>query len=292
MRRFSAPHAISAAYLLIGGLYIAFSDRAVAAISEGLETLSELQTYKGWGFILITGLLLFAAMRAHDKRQRRALDDLKQVRDEARRHLEHSHALLRELHHRVKNNLQLILSMLRLGTAYHGDASSETLMNCLHDRIFAIALVHEHVYKANRTDTLPVGPFVKELSRHLAQLDASRRVSVSVEAHGDVVVGLDDAVPVGIIVQEAVRNAIEHAFPSTYDEPSPQVSVRVHPGKSDGCVIEIRDNGIGFDRERTQLQLGFVFMEAVSKQVSGELEVTSNDAGTVVRFATAESIPE
>ncbi|MFP4550986.1 MAG: ATP-binding protein [Spirochaetales bacterium] len=128
-----------------------------------------------------------------------------------------------------------------------------------------------------------VGPFAEELCGYLKQLDPDHRVSISVEVE-EVVVGLDEAVPVGIIVQEAVRNSFEHAFPASLAHAAPEVRVRVCLGAQKQCVVEIRDNGIGFDRDRTRLQLGFVFMEAVADQVSGQLEVTSDQSGTTVRF--------
>jgi two-component sensor histidine kinase len=188
--------------------------------------------------------------------------------------------MLQEIHHRVNNNLQVITSMLRLEADRQGDPGQRVSIETSIQRINAMALVHETVYNTDQLDRLDLVNYADRL------LDASRYISTteySLEAKGPIPVGLDFAVPFGLLLNELVSNAEKHAFPAGFRG---RVDIRIESGE--GILLRFSDNGIGMSaafRIEEAKTLGLSLVHILVQQLRGEIAL-DRQSGTnwTIRF--------
>lgn len=187
--------------------------------------------------------------------------------------------LLKEVHHRVKNNLQVISSLLNLQTQALRDPEAIRLFQESQSRIRSMALIHEHLYRSDDLARIEFQTYAKELVTHLRHgLGGSAgRIRIDMEMEA-VSLPLDLAVPCGMILHELVSNAIEHAFPG--DRAG---TVRVAFGRDRrGYRLEVADDGVGMAKEpagATATSLGMKVVQALARQLHGDLQVL-HDGGT------------
>lgn len=180
--------------------------------------------------------------------------------------------LYRESNHRIKNNLQVFASVLRLEAARRGDdciAFAETIM----ERLQVIARVHESFCLADRMDQVDLQPFLKTVCEPLA----SDEHTVTVDVSDGLSLRADQATPVGMIVNEAVCNSLKHAFPG--GRPG---TVTVHgAAEGDSLCLRISDDGIGWPATQStgSSSLGVTLMTQLTRQLRGSLTLKSGDAG-------------
>lgn len=189
--------------------------------------------------------------------------------------------LLKEVHHRVKNNLQIVSSILSLQSGSLEDESVRDAFDECQDRIQAMALVHEEVYRTGSFESLDMGPYLVTICETL-RLGRSDMRSIEIEARTPdaAVLPLDRAIPLGLIVNELVTNAIKHAFPGAR---CGAILVRFERS-GQGWLLNVEDNGTGIptlpERKEgvgTQLVYGLV------EQLKGSIEYAlSADGGTSV----------
>ncbi len=207
-------------------------------------------------------------------------------------------ATIREVHHRVKNNLQTISSLLRLQARRIEAAAARTALAEAERRIRAIAVVHE-ILSREAGDQVPFDEIVHALVRMAQEANVGPRdVAVRVEGElGDI--PADMATPLSVVIAELLQNAIEHAFSSAdaHDEPAagkasssapepPRIDLTFHHDPT-GCEVIVRDNGVGlpldFDIEQTR-SLGLsIVRDLVRTQLDGSISMTT-DGGTLVRL--------
>lgn len=193
-------------------------------------------------------------------------------------------ALLREIHHRVKNNMQVISSLASLQAKMVDDGEIKDLFEKNRDRIRSMALVHEMVYKSNEFTSLDLDEYLRELLAHLSKPASVRRrgISLSVDT-GGVRLDTERLVPCGLIVNELVTNALAHAFDP--DTKGGLVEVGIKRNEGNGYKLMVRDNGRGIGPEvdtsggRT---LGFLLVHSLAGQVEGEVSINTGSSGTVV----------
>ncbi|RYJ02874.1 MAG: GAF domain-containing protein, partial [Acetobacteraceae bacterium] len=156
--------------------------------------------------------------------------------------LEEKEALVREMHHRVKNNLQLVSSLLNLQAARVEDPAVAELFIDSRDRVRSMALVHENLYRAGDYARVPMRHHVETLCAQIERAYRGRegriRLDVSVEP---IQLDLDRAISSGLIINELLSNAFKHAFP---DDAAGRISITVSQQGGD-CVLTVRDDGIG-----------------------------------------------
>jgi PAS domain S-box-containing protein len=194
--------------------------------------------------------------------------------DQIQASLREKEALLREIHHRVKNNLQITSSLLRLQASSISDAASRAIFEETQMRIRSMALVHEKLYQAENLTRINFGDYVRSLGELLFKSFTVENSAIRMEVAGsDVFLDIDAAVPCGLIVNEVVSNALKHAFPSGRGT----IGVRLqHEG--DRCIMTIRDDGIGLPPQfdlRSIDTLGLQLVRGLVKQIDGSLEVRS-----------------
>jgi two-component sensor histidine kinase len=213
--------------------------------------------------------------------------------EEAVRHAREKEVLLQEIHHRVKNNLQIITSLLRMQSrAVQDPAFSDALLEC-QNRVAAMALIHDKLYRARDLARVSFPEYVRDLTNNILTsytLPASSvRVNLEVD---DLSLSLDSAVPCGLILNELMSNCLKHAFPLGH---SGTVHVGFHAAGDQLCLV-VRDDGVGMpaevDLERTS-SLGWRLIRALVQQLGGFVQCHTA-GGTVVelRFARQNAPPD
>ncbi|WP_318781019.1 sensor histidine kinase PhyK [Brevundimonas goettingensis] len=198
-------------------------------------------------------------------------------------------ALMREIHHRVKNNLQIISSLLSMQQRALTDAPAKAALGDTRQRISALALIYRTLYQSENIRYADAREFLTELVGQLVAAEAMRGpvVSSSVEADS-LVVDPDKLAPLALWLVEAVSNAQKHAFAGRGG--NLQVRFKVDGDKS---VLEVQDDGPGPDQAAVTAGVGRTLMGAFAKQLRGEAEILRGpDGGTIARmvFATPEAV--
>lgn len=184
--------------------------------------------------------------------------------------------LLRELHHRVKNNLQLISSFLNL-QSLHADKETRALFQQSQKRLQSMSLIHEKLMDLEEFDQVNLGRYIHELAGAIVNSyrTDSRALKLNVDADSDVVVTSSSAVSFGLIVNELLSNALKHAF---IEKQNGSLSIALKKNDA-GIKLKLQDDGCGF-REPAQLQnrtsLGLRIVSILVEQVKGTLSVESS----------------
>lgn len=197
-------------------------------------------------------------------------------------------ALMREIHHRVKNNLQIISSLLSMQQRALTDPASKAAVGDTRQRIAALALIYRTLYQSDDLRYADARIFLTELVGQLVASEAGRGVVVTSSVEADsLVVDPDKLAPLALWLVEAVTNAQKHAFAGR----GGNLQVRFHV-RGDKSVLEVQDDGPGVS-ETFRAGVGRTLMGAFAKQLRGEVEmVPAPDGGTVARliFATPEAV--
>lgn len=196
--------------------------------------------------------------------------------------------LLQEVNHRVKNNFQLMLSMLRLQQRRIPKAAAEhAMLDAAAARLYTMALVHEQIYEKQGLTSLHFQQFVRLLVREVSAHE--RHVTPAFDfSLDDVVLSLDEAIVCSLILNEWLKNTYQYAFGEEPTDPRVQISFQMKP-TPDGfsqIVLTLKDNGQGFDPEapRASGSLGLVLANHWARQLSGETTVCSDHTGTTCSF--------
>jgi two-component sensor histidine kinase len=213
----------------------------------------------------------------------RMADLLSARENELRDSLAQKEILVREIHHRVKNNLQLVMSLLNLHARRIRDPRAEVAFAEARSRINALATLHRRLYESESLQEIDLKWFLEDLSAELRRggLSRGRNVELTVESPSEVI-GPDVAVPLGLLVTEAITNAYKHAF---NERDGGHIQVQITRDSPTALVLTIRDDGTGFDMAANPSDnsgLGRSLIEAFVRQLRGELETRSED-GTVVQ---------
>lgn len=189
--------------------------------------------------------------------------------------------LLHEVHHRVKNNLQVISSMLALADQRESAAASTVLADS-RARVLAMALVHESLYASGQFHAVALRTYVPRLLDQLVSVWQEHARGLEIHVHTDAVsLGVDRAIPLGLVLNELVTNALKHAFVCRGPSGRLSVSVRLLPAGE--LELEVTDDGCGFQKDRVAGgTLGLSITNALVGQLDGTLEITS-EGGTCVR---------
>jgi len=190
--------------------------------------------------------------------------------------------MLKEIHHRVKNNMQIISSLLQLQKEQIQDPQVRVLMLESEARIRSMALVHEKLYQSESLACIDLGDYIDSLGRYLLQTYSN--VKVDLQLHIEpLMISLDKAIPCGLILNELITNTLKHGF-----EPgqSGQIHITLKQDGSDVCSLRIADNGkglpAGFDWTRTNT-LGMQLLAGLAQQIDARVTVAT-DCGTVIEL--------
>ena len=184
--------------------------------------------------------------------------------------LAHNDVLFREIHHRVKNNLQSVSSLLQM------QPIPREIKIDMGQRIAAMSAVHEHIYRSSNFSTVEVKGYLETL---IENIRAGMQGNVTVvEELEDLAVDKDAAAPLGLIVNEVVSNAFKHAFPGGRQG---TITVRLMKRGDGRGELSVADDGIGYDPNAPAKGIGRRLIGALTQQLGGESEVRSGPAGSV-----------
>lgn len=188
--------------------------------------------------------------------------------------LEEKDTLLKEVYHRVKNNLQVVSSLFNLQLRKLQEGPVRDALREGASRVQAMALVHEKLYQSSNLAQIDLGDYVRDLCVHLQEsMGATQRgISVAVEAEA-VYCGLETAVPLGLLLNELVTNSIKHAFPSG----AGHIAVDIRHLDQSQCIMTISDNGVGISPEvvaqARPASLGLKLIRILASQIDAALEM-------------------
>jgi PAS domain S-box-containing protein len=195
-----------------------------------------------------------------------------------RREAQHKALLLKEIHHRVKNNLQIISSLLRLHGERTQSVEARAALEDAQQRVHAIALLHERLHELRVSGAFDFDAYARAIVESIARV-------AGIELDDQITpvqLSIDEALPLGLILNELVTNALKHAFPEGGDATvARRVTVSVRRD-GDSVELEVSDNGRGFDGRERDGSLGLELVRTLARQLRGDVRFGS-DTGARVR---------
>jgi len=218
--------------------------------------------------------------RLYEQAQRELIER-KRAEERLKTSLAEKEVLLKEVHHRVKNNLQVISSLLHLQSKQVKDPATLGMFLESQYRVRSMALVHERLYQSEDLSGVDAADYFRDLAGYLHRSFGSTLSQVSMKVDVDPVsLGIDVAIPCGLIVSELVSNSLKYAFP---DGRQGQVLVRLHLAPGSRCVLVVGDDGIGlpegFDLKATK-SLGLQLVDRLVAQLEGSIDLDRSGGTT------------
>ena len=237
------------------------------------------QEYIIWSLavlLFIAGVVFLLIWKASQK-NKRLNQQLYEKKQELEDELNIKRSLLQEIHHRVKNNLQVISSMLSIQAQYLKNDKLEKIIDECRGRISSMSLIHESLYKSENRRNPLFNEYIKELIPQLIdtyQVDQSKiKLRLKVEK---MELTLDESMPCGLIINEVVSNAIKHAFP---DERNGEIQIEMKEVEG-GVKLKIADNGIGISpdfKPQDQNTFGYLLIYTLAAQLEAEVNIETTN---------------
>lgn len=260
-----------------------------------LQKSKLLNTLSIWSLILLLLTIVLLFNRYRLKQRNHAKLELKEKEINQKnlnlRHLlNEKEWLLKEIHHRVKNNLQTVISLLNSQSAYlNNDMALSAIKNSQH-RIHSMSLIHQKLYNSENISTINMSNYIRELIEYLKEsfsLGQRIRFELKIEA---LELDVAQAVPIGLILNEAITNSIKYAFP---DDRNGMIYVTLEATTENHHLLTISDNGIGIDTDFSAKKLNSFGMSLI-KGLSDDLEAKfsmENKNGTILKIEFSQEFP-
>lgn len=227
---------------------------------------------------LISTLLLTYAVKKRDSYNERLEARVRLRTSELQASNELKENLLREIHHRVKNNLQITSSLMNMQKRKLTSPEAISAIEDSQARILAIALTHQKIYQEKDTKAVNLNEYLNDLMDRTKKISSA--FSYKIECP-DILVDLDRAVPLALIISELATNAVQHAYPDS--EKYNELVVHVERRSRDQVALTMRDNGRGLpdDFKLDDAEgIGFEIIKALCRQISAQITYQSNGEGT------------
>lgn len=238
------------------------------------------QTYK-WIGLAISSILLAVSISFFQIRKRnKKIESQKKVIEHA---LFDKDILMREIHHRVKNNLQLISSLLALQGIELQNKDAQSALQEGNRRVRSMTLIHQNLYLKENLSQVNVKEYLNKLAFELIDsLSFQSNVDVSVQVE-DIDLDIDQLVPIGLIINELLTNALKYAFPNGQDG---TIDLSLYRDEKD-IVFQVKDNGQGYEEKNSDNSFGTKLIESLTSQLRGELEINNkNGVSTTITIPT------
>ena len=216
----------------------------------------------------------------------------KQAEEALRASLQEKEALLKEVHHRVKNNLQVVTSLLRLESGRSAQPDTKSVLGDMQGRIRSMALLHESLYRAGTFAAVDLGTYLRQIAtqgfRTLVTTPGTIQLKLDLAS---LAVELDQAMPCGLLVNELVTNSLKHGFPGGRTG-EVRVELLAIDGGPRGVSLRVSDTGVGlpadFEAKRDH-SLGLQLVADLTRQLGGKLEIGAGEpgAGTGASFTVS-----
>jgi PAS domain S-box-containing protein len=207
----------------------------------------------------------------------------KRVEEETKASLREKDMLLKEIHHRIKNNLQIISSLLDMHSMRTYDQQTIDFLRDARAKIQAMALIHSQLYQSDQFTQIDMGNYIRELVDYLSQVYANRKKLITpVIEHTDVYLTIIQAIPCALVLHEVFSNAFKHAFE---DRQKGTIEISMQKSADDMVFISVKDDGIGIPEEidiyRTDSMGLKLVRNLVQEQLKGDIQI-NRDNGTEV----------
>ncbi len=235
---------------------------------------------------LLGGVFGKNLLKAHHK--------LYRSRNEIQERIEEKETLLKEVHHRVKNNLQTVSSLLSLQSRTIADENISNIIKSSQNRVVSMAMVHEMLYKRDDyLSKIELKPYVKELCEYLVRSvkGNSNNIKVKLDIHENKL-SIDTVIPLGLIINETITNALKYGI--TEDQEG-EISVSLRKLTDNRYEMYLGDNGIGYSEDinpKTSNSLGLKLIYNLARQLRGTITKDSEKKGTYYRLEFEEIIEE
>jgi len=234
------------------------------------------------GSLLLAGLLGVSYNRYKFKQQSNRLlqaqqEEINQKNQSLSQLVEEKEWMLREIHHRVKNNLQVITSMLNAQSDFLHDSTALTAIRESQNRVHAMAIIHQKLYQSANMSQVDMQEYIHEIVDHLIEsFDQQAQVQERLDI-ATIKLDVTLATPLGLIINEAVTNSLKYAFPH---QQSGTIAVGLNPLDSQSYLLTIVDDGVGlpanFKIEHSDT-LGLTMIRGLSKQIGGILSIRADN---------------
>jgi two-component sensor histidine kinase/CheY-like chemotaxis protein len=200
---------------------------------------------------------------------------MKQAQDKIKASLREKDVLLREIHHRVKNNLAIVSSLLRLQSRFAADEFHRQMFLDTQNRIRSMALVHEKLYQADNMAGLKVNQYVASLVDDFVASSRTLGRPITVQLYvEEISLGIETVVPLGIILTELISNCFRHAFP---DGRTGEIRIELGPSEHKAFRLLVTDNGVGIPEcveDSDPPPFGLDLIRIFSQQLKGTMRFT------------------
>lgn len=219
------------------------------------------------------------------------ITESKKAEKEIKSSLKEKENLLREIHHRVKNNMQIISSLLNLQTKYVNDAEAINVLQESQNRVKSMAMIHEKIYQSNDLEEINFADYIQSLISNLFYTyNIDKNLVKSTFKIENITLNMETAVPCGLIISELISNSLKYAFPNKMHG---DITVSLK-SIEDTYELMIKDNGIGLPEglDLNNLEsLGLLLVKVLTEQIEGELIINSeNETEFKIRFKELEYI--
>jgi two-component sensor histidine kinase/PAS domain-containing protein len=213
-----------------------------------------------------------------DRSKEKEIEELKQ------KNIEQKEIMLKEIHHRVKNNLAIVVSLLTLQLRNNTDPELHRIIRDIEMRIRSMALIHEHLYRSENLDQIPLASYLQSLATIITGTFSGHRINL-VTSLEPIDVSIETALPLGLIANELLTNAFKYAFPRQQDC---EIQVHLHKENDDEFTLMIRDNGIGLPESfslNSEKSLGMFIVKLLVEQLDGKIDITRRNGSCFsIRF--------
>jgi PAS domain S-box-containing protein len=218
----------------------------------------------------------------------REITKQKQLEEKLRAANDEKETLLREVHHRVKNNLQTVMTLIQMRAPEVNDATSLNVLSQLQEQIRTISVIHNELFQSNTFSRVSMQPYIELLTRYLLKTFSNRsHVKIDVDCD-DIVLEAKWAMPCGLIVNELTTNSLKYAFPPGFKE-KPVIGINF---RNDGtnCILRVCDNGVGLPHAldtQNPTTIGLQLVNIwVKQQMKGTLDVNhSKNTVFTIKFS-------
>ncbi len=233
--------------------------------------------------IFKTGEVFQVLTIMRNRSKEREIEELKQ------KNIQQKEVMLREIHHRVKNNLAIVVSLLNLQLRNSTDHELIRIIRDIEMRIRSMALIHEHLYRSENLDQIPLAAYLFSLATIIQSTFSGHRVNLvtSLEATE---VSIEIALPIGLIANELLTNAFKYAFPQHHEG---EIKIHLQKETEDILTLIISDNGVGLpdsfsmDSEKS---LGMFIVKLLVEQLEGTIEIShQNGTSFTIHFRNLSS---
>ncbi len=194
--------------------------------------------------------------------------------------LKEKELLLKEIHHRVKNNLQVVSSLLKLQSGYVNDEKSLDLLLDSQNRVRSMALVHQKLYQSKDFSEIDFNEYIAQLTEHLLKVFKTNKDNIAIKIYkGHFNISIDLAIPCGLILNELISNSLKYAFPNGRKG---NIDIELKKAAHGKFELRIKDNGVGFPKNldyRKTPSLGLQLVNTLVRQIDGTISM-NNESGT------------